>query len=250
MGNWYWIVDEIEAAGCVPKLVHARKAKLRMGEITKTDRLDVRGSQSTATGGHAADGVDSARRPPGPARSAAHPDGIRPTADAAQETDSRHLDRVVGELERRIQATLTPTPVIRQLLTLPGVGLTLAVVIALEEGDITRVATAEKVASYAGPPACPRERREAPIWSRARPDVNRYLKWAFVEAANAICLTRGRTSPRHISRRYERVARRKGPAKAIGAVARHLAEVATISPRPVASPRPGAAHPTAFSVAT
>ena len=39
IGNWYWIVDEIEAAGCVPKLVHARKAKLMMGEINKTDRL-------------------------------------------------------------------------------------------------------------------------------------------------------------------------------------------------------------------
>src|SRR5215475_7093019 len=28
IGNWYWIVDEIEAAGCMPRLVHARKAKL------------------------------------------------------------------------------------------------------------------------------------------------------------------------------------------------------------------------------
>ena len=32
IGNWYWIVDEIEAAGCLPRLVHARKAKLMMGE--------------------------------------------------------------------------------------------------------------------------------------------------------------------------------------------------------------------------
>src|SRR5215510_14985130 len=32
IGNWYWIVDEIEAAGCVPKLVHALKAKMMMGE--------------------------------------------------------------------------------------------------------------------------------------------------------------------------------------------------------------------------
>ena len=43
IGNWYWIVDEIEAAGCLPRLVHARKAKLMMGEINKTDKLDVRG---------------------------------------------------------------------------------------------------------------------------------------------------------------------------------------------------------------
>jgi hypothetical protein len=43
IGNWYWIVDEIEAAGCLPRLVHARKAKLMMGELNKTDKLDVRG---------------------------------------------------------------------------------------------------------------------------------------------------------------------------------------------------------------
>jgi len=55
-------------------------------------------------------------------------------------------------------------------------------------------------------------------------DVNRYLKWAFVEAANAICLNRGRPPRRHVSRLYERVTRRKGHQKAIGAVARHLAE--------------------------
>lgn len=43
IGNWYWIVDEIEAAGLRPLLVHARKAKLMLGCINKTDRLDVRG---------------------------------------------------------------------------------------------------------------------------------------------------------------------------------------------------------------
>ena len=43
VGNWYWIVDEIEAAECLPKLVHARKAKLMMGMINKTDKLDARG---------------------------------------------------------------------------------------------------------------------------------------------------------------------------------------------------------------
>jgi transposase len=43
IGNWYWIVDEIEEAGMVPRLVHARKAKLMMGSINKTDKLDARG---------------------------------------------------------------------------------------------------------------------------------------------------------------------------------------------------------------
>jgi len=43
VGNWYWIVDEIEAASMVPRLVNALKAKLMLGAVNKTDKLDVRG---------------------------------------------------------------------------------------------------------------------------------------------------------------------------------------------------------------
>jgi transposase len=43
VGNWYWIVDEIEKAGCIPLLAHAAKAKVMMGNIHKTDKLDAKG---------------------------------------------------------------------------------------------------------------------------------------------------------------------------------------------------------------
>jgi transposase len=43
IGNWYWIIDEIEQAGMVPQLVHARKAKMMFGCINKTDKLDAKG---------------------------------------------------------------------------------------------------------------------------------------------------------------------------------------------------------------
>ena len=43
IGNWYWISDEIEAAGMVPLLVNARRAKVMSGSINKTDKLDARG---------------------------------------------------------------------------------------------------------------------------------------------------------------------------------------------------------------
>lgn len=43
VGNWYWVVDEIERAGFVPKLVNAGLAKVMMGQVNKTDRLDARG---------------------------------------------------------------------------------------------------------------------------------------------------------------------------------------------------------------
>ena len=43
VGNWYWIVSEIEEAGMVPKLVHALRAKMMLASTNKTDRLDARG---------------------------------------------------------------------------------------------------------------------------------------------------------------------------------------------------------------
>ena len=59
-----------------------------------------------------------------------------------------------------------------------------------------------------------------------RADVNRYLKWAFAEAANSVAVNHTRCPERHVSRLYRRLRQRKGHAKAIGAVARHLAEAA------------------------
>ena len=96
--------------------------------------------------------------------------------------------------------------------------------IALEVGDVARFASAEKLAAYAGTTPGVHASGGKTRFGPSRPDVNRYLKWAYVEAANAICLHRRRAAHRHVSRLYERVARRKGHAKAIGAVARHLAE--------------------------
>ena len=43
VGNWYWIADEIEAAGCLPLLTNPAKAKLMMGHVNKTDKLDANG---------------------------------------------------------------------------------------------------------------------------------------------------------------------------------------------------------------
>jgi transposase len=43
VGNWYWIVDEIEASGCIPFLAHAHFAKKMMAHIHKTDKLDADG---------------------------------------------------------------------------------------------------------------------------------------------------------------------------------------------------------------
>ena len=67
------------------------------------------------------------------------------------------------------------------------------------------------------------------VWIPLRPlraDVNRYLKWAFAEAANSVAVNQVRCPERHVSQLYRRLRQRKGHPKAIGAVARHLAEAA------------------------
>jgi transposase len=51
VGNWYWMVDEMEKAGHVPALTHPAKAKLMMGQINKTDKLDARGLAILARNG-------------------------------------------------------------------------------------------------------------------------------------------------------------------------------------------------------
>ena len=43
VGNWYWVVDEIEAGGGKPQLVNARLAKLMIGNVNKSDKLDAKG---------------------------------------------------------------------------------------------------------------------------------------------------------------------------------------------------------------
>src|SRR5262249_16013236 len=84
------------------------------------------------------------------------------------------LGRQVRALEKRIQVTFRPTLMIQRLLTLPGVGLTLAVVIALEIGDVARFASAEKLAGYAGTTPRVHASGGKTRFGPSPPHVNRY----------------------------------------------------------------------------
>jgi transposase len=136
------------------------------------------------------------------------------------------LDHHIARFEQQMGEVFDVTAEIDLLMTMPGVGFILAVVILTEIGDVTRFGRSAQLAAYAG--TTPRvhesggKRRYGPL----RSDVNRYLKWALVEAANAVCRNHLRHPQRHVSRLYDRIAKRKGHHQAIGAVARHLAEAA------------------------
>jgi len=269
-GHWYWIVREIEAAGLCPLLVHPRKAKLMMGLINKTDKLDVHGLNRLQRNGT----LPTVWIPPAELRDlreltrtrlvlvrsrtrlknrlnatlakygllieASDPFGKRARAQwrdnlkllpeqtrFVSEQLLAQLDFIQGQIEtqeRRLLQLLKVTPAIQRLQSLPGVGLILAATLALEIGQVSRFASHEHLASYAGTTPRVHASGGKVRYGRLRPDVNHYLKWAYVEAANVIARHQQHWKERHVVRLYRRLKERKDHAKAIGAVARHLAE--------------------------
>jgi len=264
-------VDEIEAAGQIPQLVHARKAKLRLGMVNKTDKLDARGLnrlQRTGT-------LPTVWIPPGALRdqrdlprtrrvltrertrlkNRIHATlakyGLRlegatdlfgrrgrqwlqgalpilpPHSRYATERLLEQLDVVSAQVEgfeQRLRTVFAPTPELQLLRTLPGVGWVLAVGSWLEIGDIARFPSAAHLAAYAGTTPRVHASGGRTHSGQLRGDIHRYLKWACIEAASTICLQRQVRPHRHVCRLYARIQQRKGHPKAVGAVARHLAE--------------------------
>jgi transposase len=271
VGNWYWIVDEIEAAGMLPKLVHSRKAKMMLAMVNKTDRLDARGLnrlQRTGT-------LPTVWIPPGELRDkrelfrtrmvfsnqctrlknrihatlSKYGLSIETASDAFGKRGRKELlehfqalpshtnfaahqlleqievlKEQIHRFELRMRDVFGPTKDLRLVTSSPGIGFILGVVILSEVGDIERFPSVEHFASYAGTTPRVHASGGKVRYGQLRSDVNRYLKWAFVEAANTICSNRHRQPYRHVSRIYERIRDRKGHQKAIGSVARHLAE--------------------------
>lgn len=271
--NWYWIVEEIEQAGLVPQLVHPRKAKLMMGLINKTDKLDAHGLNRLQRNGT----LPVVWIPPGPLRelreltrtrvvlvaqrtrwknrltatlakygaesseySDAYGKSARPELESrlmrlpeqalwtSQQmlAEVDNLSRQIERFEERLNQLVKTTPEMERLKSLPGVGVVLAATMALEIGDVARFPSAQHLASYAGTTPRVHSSGDHTRYGRTRPDVNRYLKWAFAEAANSVAVNHQRCPDRHVSQLYGRLRERKGHSRAVGAVARHLAEAA------------------------
>lgn len=132
----------------------------------------------------------------------------------------------VRQLEENLEKLVEVTESMQWLLTMPGIGVILAATIALEIGEVSRFPSGEQLASYAGTTPRVHASGGKVRYGPLRTDVNRYLKWAFAEAANSVAVNFRRCPDRHVSRLYARVRQRKGHPKAVGAVARHLAEAA------------------------
>lgn len=145
-------------------------------------------------------------------------DGERGLALQSNLAVLRCLDERIGILERAVLAQAKLKPDFETLLSADGIGKILGMTIMYETGTLDRFAKVGQFASYA---RCVNSRRESNGQKKGegnRKNGNKYLAWAFVEAAHH--------ATRHneqIRRFYQRKKAKKNGAVAIKAVAHKLA---------------------------
>jgi transposase len=98
----------------------------------------------------------------------------------------RFLTKQIHQIENAVVGEVKLKPQYEKLLTVPGIGRILALTIMLETGDINRF---KKVGDYTSYCRCVKSSRlsnEKRKGENNRKNGNRYLCWAYVEAANFI----------------------------------------------------------------
>jgi transposase len=130
------------------------------------------------------------------------------------------LDAQIRRLDVDLVTRWGQDPRVQRLMTIPGIGPFIAIVLVLELGDIHRFATAKRVASYVG--LTPRVRGSA---GRVRAghitnEGNRLLRWVLVLAA-----TQAVRRPGPLRTWFHAVKKRRGKKVARVALARRLAEI-------------------------
>jgi transposase len=147
--------------------------------------------------------------------------GFVPDVTLAVESNravSQVLQESIARLEQRLQERVNLRPEYRLLKTVPGIGEVLATTIMLETGTVARFAKVGNFSSYC---RCVNSLRESNNKKKGEGNAkngNKYLSWAFVEAANFAL----RYCPEAKSF-YERKKRKTNRVVALKAVAHKLA---------------------------
>ena len=148
---------------------------------------------------------------------------LLPQADLALTVKStlsvyRCLVEEISRLEKVVKERMKLRPSFRRLLTVDGIGPILGLTIMLETGDIGRFARVGQFASYWRCVDSHKSSQGKRKGSGNTKNGNKYLAWAFIEAANFAI----RYNPR-VKRFYQRKKERTNGVVAIKAVAHKLA---------------------------
>jgi transposase len=152
--------------------------------------------------------------------------------DALQE----RIDRLDWEIRQRARSD----PRVKVLTQLPGVGPFTALVILAEIGDVSRFASARKLASWAGLTPTVRGSDRVAHYGHISKQGSAWLRWVLCEAAQT-----AKRSP-EFAADYQAIARRRGKKIATTAVARKLltrawhllTDAGPAVPQPAAAPAP------------
>jgi transposase len=147
-----------------------------------------------------------------------------PANQLIAEVQKRHIDELtasIGRIEKVVLRVARKLPYYSGLKTLPGVGIVLGLTITMEVGDIGRFKEAGHFASYCRAVDSQRISNGKRKGDNNQKSGNKYLAWAFVEAAQM-----SRRSDPSCRQWYERKAARTGTVVATKALACKLAKAA------------------------
>jgi len=99
----------------------------------------------------------------------------------------KHIEQLtesIDKIEKVVMASARELPAYGKLTTLPGIGIILGMTITMEVGDIKRFASPGDFASYCRTVQAQRTSNSKKKGENNSKCGNRYLAWAFVEAAN------------------------------------------------------------------
>jgi transposase len=96
----------------------------------------------------------------------------------------RFLEKQIKDIESEVEGIVELDKAYQKLLSIPGIGRILAMTIMLEVGDIGRFKTAGNYSSYCRCVKAQSTSNGKKKGNNNRKNGNRYLSWAYVEAAN------------------------------------------------------------------
>lgn len=131
------------------------------------------------------------------------------------------LDKSIQRIEKAVLGDARDIPIFARLLTIPGVGKILGMTITMEVGEIGRFKTDGDFASYCRAVDARRLSNGKAKGENNPKCGNKYLSWAFVEAANF-----AKRHDDNCRRWYDRKAARTSPVIATKALACKLAKAA------------------------
>lgn len=131
----------------------------------------------------------------------------------------QELDREIKNIEKYLKSKVKLRPEFKNLHTVPGIGDILALIIMLETGDISRFEEVGEYSSYCRCVSSQRLSNGKKKGENNKKNGNKYLGWAFVEAAHYAI----RAEP-NIKRFYQKKSSKTKQVVAIKAIANKLSK--------------------------